>query len=105
MLGLGVRCVGIVILRVGYRGGGELVYILPQGQGGKGTDMIYIHAYIHAHGIQGYIGHTTTNLHLSIVVTVLGKMRDVIPVLKNAPPPIVRRELSAANVTDTKDEH
>ena len=47
MLGLGVRCVGIVILRVGYRGGGELVYILPQGRGGKRTDMICIHAYIH----------------------------------------------------------
>ena len=42
-----MRCVGIVIVRVGYRGGGELVYILPQGQGGKGTDMIYTHTYIH----------------------------------------------------------
>ena len=40
-------CVGIVILRVEYRGGGELVYIPPQGQGGKGTDMIYIQTYIH----------------------------------------------------------
>ena len=44
-----MRCEGIVILRVEYRGGGELVYILPQGQGGKGTDMIYMHT----HDVQG----------------------------------------------------
>ena len=66
--------------------------------------MIYIHAYIHAHDIQGYKGHTTTNLHLSIAVTDSGTMREVIPVYENAFQPIVRRELSAANVTDTKDE-
>ena len=44
---VGVRCIGIVIVRVEYRGGGELVYILPQGQGGKGTDMIYMLTYMH----------------------------------------------------------
>ena len=42
-----MRCIGIGIVIVGYRGGGELVYILPQGQKEKGTDMIYIHAHIH----------------------------------------------------------
>ena len=98
------RCIGIGIVRVGYRGGGELVCILPQGQGGKGTDMIYIHTYIHAHDIQGYIGHTTTNLQLPRDVTDLGTMRDVIPVFWNAFAPIVRRELLAANDSDTKDE-
>ena len=46
-----VRCIGIVIVRVGYRGGGELVYILPQGQQGKGTDMICIHTYMHTHDL------------------------------------------------------
>ena len=78
------RCIGIGIVRVGYRGGGELVCILPQGQGGKGTDMIYIHTYINAHDIQGYIGHTTTNLHVPIEVTLLGMTRERIPILRNA---------------------
>ena len=66
----------VVGLGVGYRGGGKLVYILPQGQGGKGTYMIYIHT----HDIQGYIGHTTTNLQSAIAVTDSGTTRDVIPV-------------------------
>ena len=39
MVGVGV---GVRVGVGGYRGGGELVYILPQGQGGKGADMIYI---------------------------------------------------------------
>jgi hypothetical protein len=38
-MGIGIgskgRCIGRGRVRVGYRGGGELVYILPQGQGGK----------------------------------------------------------------------
>jgi hypothetical protein len=63
-----------------------------------------MHTYIHTHDIQVYIGHTTTNLPEPIVVTVLGKMRDVIPVLVNAHSPILRRELSAANDKDTMDE-
>ena len=57
-----------------------LVYILPQGQGGKGTEMINIHTCMHTHDVQGYIGHTTTNLQSPIEKTVLGIMRDVIPV-------------------------
>jgi hypothetical protein len=103
-LGVVVRCIGtcIVIVIAWYRGGGELVYILAQGQGGKGTDMIYIHTCIHTHDVQGYIGHTTTNLHASIAVTVLGMTRDVISVPWNAHSPIVRRELSAANDSDNK---
>ena len=100
------RCAGIVIVRVGYRGGGELVYILkPQGRGGKGTDMIYIHTYIHTHDVQGYIGHTTTNLPSPIEVTVLGMMTDVIPVCWNALPPIVPRELSSSNDNDNNSVH
>ena len=71
----------MVTLRVGYRGGGELVYILPQGQGGKGTEMINIHTCMHTHDVQGYIGHSTTNLQYPIENTLLGIMRDVIPVL------------------------
>ena len=59
-----------------------------------------IHTYIHTHEIQGYIGHSTTNLHLPIDVTDLGTMRDVIPVRQNAPWNKVRRELLAANDTD-----
>ena len=61
--------------------------------------------YIHTHDIQGYRGHTTTNLLEPIAVTLLGMMRVVIPVSENAPYPIVRRELSAANDSDTKDGH
>ena len=63
---------------MGYRGVGalgELVYILPQAQGEKGIDLIHkhanIHTYIHTHNIQGYRGHTTTNLRSAIAVTVL----------------------------------
>ena len=63
-----------------------------------------IHTYIHTNDLLGYIGHTTTNLQPAIAVTVLGTMRVVIPVLRNAPSPILRRELSAANDNDTKDE-
>ena len=43
-----------------------------------------IHTNIHTHDIQGYIGHTTTNLPSPREVTVLGMMIDVIPVLRNA---------------------
>ena len=64
-----------------------------------------MHTYIHAHDIQGYIGHTTTNLPSPREVTVLGMMIDVIPVLRNALLPMVSRELSAANDIDTKEEH
>ena len=46
-VGVVVRCIGIGIGIVGYGGGGELVFILPQGQGAKGADMIYIHTCIH----------------------------------------------------------
>ena len=69
----------MVTLRVGYRGGEELVYILPQGQGGKGTEMINIHTCMHTHDVQGYIGHTTTNLHVPIEVTLLGTVKCPLP--------------------------
>ena len=66
--------------------------------------MIYIHTCIHTHDIQGYRSHTTTNLQSPIEVTLLGMMRVVMPISPNASRPIVRRELSAANDKDTKDE-